>query len=291
MSLGSAVMAARRKEPIAPKGPEIRLEDGILLLRELKQEGEELAQAIPNESRLRTWYTSVEKVLSQTFGEDSGHLNTWRGPMTLRIVGGYGSHQSDAQRIINLFNERRQALGAIIEAGDGELRREKLIAQSSNSRPAEPVEPRLDTGKVFIVHGRNDAIREASARFVQRLGLNPVILHEEPNGGLTLLEKFEKHALTGYAIVIITGDDVGCLADSQDSLKPRARQNVIYELGFFAGAIGRGRVCALYQPGVELPSDLGGLAVVEIDPAEAWKFKVAREMKAAGLNVDLNDLA
>ncbi len=94
---------------------------------------------------------------------------------------------------------------------------------------------------VFVVHGRNEAIRESVARFLEKIGLNAIILHEQPNNGGAVIDKFEHHARdVGFAVVLLTGDDVGGLAfPGKEDLKPRARQNVIFELGFFYSETGK----------------------------------------------------
>jgi predicted nucleotide-binding protein len=121
-----------------------------------------------------------------------------------------------------------------------------------------------------------------------KLGLRPIILAEEPNAGRTIIEKLEASSSVGFAAVLLTPDDVGATKDNSNSLKPRARQNVILELGYFVAKLGRERVCALYRAGVELPSDYHGVAYVVLDDQGAWKLAFAREMKASGINVDLN---
>lgn len=89
--------------------------------------------------------------------------------------------------------------------------------------------------------------------------------------------------------MLLTPDDRGGTNDAPyEGQKLRARQNVILELGFFMGSLGRGRVCALYQEGVEIPSDYHGVAFISIDPAGAWKFLLAKELKAAGIPIDIN---
>lgn len=139
--------------------------------------------------------------------------------------------------------------------------------------------------EVFIVHGHDEPAREKTARFIEQLGLRPIILHEQANQGLTIIEKFEKHAHVGYAVVLLTPDDVGGPAgDSTGGARPRARQNVILELGFFLGSLGRSNVCALYK-GVELPSDMHGVLYVHMDDGGAWKSQLVREFKAAGIEV------
>lgn len=145
---------------------------------------------------------------------------------------------------------------------------------------------------IFIVHGRNDARKHETARVLEKLtGRDPVILHEQANRGQTIIEKFEKHARSAaFAVVLLTADDVGGLQDQQERLQARARQNVVFELGFFVGVIGRDNVVALYEPGVELPSDLHGVLYTELDPAGAWEPELARELRAAGIDVDVSGL-
>lgn len=139
---------------------------------------------------------------------------------------------------------------------------------------------------IFIVHGHDEAARETTARFIEQLGLRPIILHEQANQGLTLIEKFEKYAQVTFAVVLLTPDDIGGSATTPNARQPRARQNVILELGYFLGNLGRNRVCALYKSGVELPSDMSGVVYIAMDDLGAWKRALAREFKAAGIEVD-----
>ena len=156
---------------------------------------------------------------------------------------------------------------------------------SGISAPRRPTD--RGTG-IFIVHGSNNAAKETVARFLERLGLGVTILHEQPDKGRTIIEKFEANASVGYAVVLLTGDDVGAPRTSPNDLQPRARQNVLLELGYFLGTLGRTHVCALREEGVEVPSDLAGVLYVSFDAAGAWKLRLATEIKAAGIDVDLN---
>lgn len=143
------------------------------------------------------------------------------------------------------------------------------------------------SNEVFIVHGHDEAARETTARFIEKLGLRPIILYEQANAGNTIIEKFEQHAKVAFAVVLLTPDDVGGSATTPGEHRPRARQNVILELGFFWHALGRKHVCALYKGNVELPSDFQGVLYIPMDEPGAWKQDLAREIKAAGL--PLND--
>lgn len=143
-----------------------------------------------------------------------------------------------------------------------------------------------DTGgkDIFIVHGHDDEAKETVARFVEKLGGKAIILHEQPNGGRTIIEKFEHHANVAFAIVLLTPDDLG--GKSAKALKQRARQNVVFELGFFFAKLGRNRVCALHKEDVEIPSDIQGVIYTPMDKAGAWRTALARELKEAGVPLD-----
>lgn len=143
------------------------------------------------------------------------------------------------------------------------------------------------TNKIFVVHGHDNAMKEAVARFVEQNGLQPIILHEQPNSGRTVIEKFEAYSDVGFAIVLLTPDDKGA-AMSEGELSNRARQNVVFEMGFFVGKIGRDKVAVLHKSDIELPSDISGIMYVKVDDAGAWKFLLAKELKEAGYNIDLN---
>jgi len=166
-------------------------------------------------------------------------------------------------------------------------RRLELFPAPEGEAPVTRQPKERGTG-VFIVHGSNDAAKETVARFLERLNLDVTILHELPDKGRTVIEKFEANASVGYAVVLLTADDVGATRTSPTDLQPRARQNVLLELGYFLGTLGRTHVCALREEGVEIPSDRSGVLYVPFDPAGAWKLRLATEIKAAGIEVDLN---
>lgn len=142
---------------------------------------------------------------------------------------------------------------------------------------------------MFIVHGHDNEAKETIARFIEKLGLDPIILHEQPNSGRTIIEKFEMYADVPFALVLLTPDDEGRSKDDKE-YKLRARQNVVLELGYFMGKIGRDRVCALYTEGVEIPSDYQGVLYVKLDQEGAWKNKIATEFVEANLPIKIERL-
>jgi len=162
-----------------------------------------------------------------------------------------------------------------------------LISYTGGSPSFRPsTEPIAD---VFLVHGQDVAARESVARFLQNLGLSVVLLSEVASSNLTIAEKLERYANVRFAVVLLTPDDKGGPAHAMPaSYSLRARQNVILELGYFMGRLGRERVCTLYKEGVETPSDYHGVVYVPMDLAGAWKLGLAKELKASGLAVDLS---
>ena len=148
-----------------------------------------------------------------------------------------------------------------------------------------------EINSVFLVHGHDNALREMAARFMEKLGLEVVILQEQVSRGATIIEKLERHSFVQFAVVLMTADDVGGKKNAgPENLQARARQNVILELGYFMGKIGRTHVCVLYESGVELPSDYYGVVFIEIDTHGAWRYSLAKELRQGGLSVDLNRL-
>ena len=126
-------------------------------------------------------------------------------------------------------------------------------------------------------------------KFLTKLGLEIVILRDQPNKGRTIIGKFEALADVAYAVVLLTADDRGGpRSETFETQKFRARQNVILELGYFLGGLSRERVCALYHEGVEIPSDYSGVLYVLADSGGGWRLRLARELKAAGLSIDMN---
>ena len=136
-------------------------------------------------------------------------------------------------------------------------------------------------------------MKQSACRYLEKLGFNPIVLHEQPNGGRTIIEKFTDYATVGFALVLLSPDDVGCEREkSPDGLLPRARQNVILELGFFLGKLGRGHVMALSREvkNFDLPSDYSGVIFTPFDKLGHWRVELTRELKAAQYTVDADKL-
>lgn len=157
------------------------------------------------------------------------------------------------------------------------------VSQTPEARPM--------SRRVFVVHGHDDGAKTIVAYTLGKLQLEPIILHEQASGGRTLMEKLMHYTDdVAFAVVILTPDDVGTSRVLPSDLKPRARQNVILELGLLIGKLGRERVCALVKGDVERPSDIAGVVYVDMDDRGAWTAELGRELRNVQIDADLNRL-
>jgi hypothetical protein len=206
-----------------------------------------------------------------------------------------GREFGDAILIIDLdSNPTSQLLRFMdrrIHSLDSILQRLSLFRQCKEMVGIRPVPSTaiIASNEVFVVHGQDNAAKEEVARFIEKLGLRATILHEQTNKGRTIIEKFEQHAQVGFAVILLTPDDVGHANLPSAAPRPRARQNVVFELGFFIGKLGRSRVCALLKDDIEFPTDISGVLYTRMDTGGAWRLQLAKEIKDAGIAVDLNN--
>jgi predicted nucleotide-binding protein len=273
-----ATLMARKPVLYRPKGPLLSPDQGRIQLQEAVRRGNNLLNLQPlPEERYDVWSHTSIAVLKAACGHDSPHLSTFVGERRVTI-GSVPEQYAEPQRRTEL--ERRiRLLEAIID---------ELPAAPQLEVPNMKVGAVINR-KVFVVHGHQHGARDTVARFLEKLELEPVILDEEANRGRTVIEKFLDHSDVAFAIVLVIGDDVGGVKGSDPTaLRPRARQNVIFELGYFVGKLERERVCALYEPEVEMPTDFGGVGYVKFDREGNWQLLLAKELNAAGIKVDMN---
>lgn len=192
----------------------------------------------------------------------------------------------DGENVVQLVTFR-QTLGRIIDWLHVTYFSDENRPFSGSSQKVPIDQTRNFEKKIFLVHGHDTTILHQVARLLEQLDIEPIVLFEQPGKGQTIIEKLESNSNVAFAVVILTPDDVG-KALAEDNLKPRARQNVVFELGYFIGRLNRTRVSVLYDESIELPSDYRGVEYIKIDIDGAWKLKLAKEMKAAGLDIDMN---
>lgn len=170
------------------------------------------------------------------------------------------------------------------------LERLELYQEIETRKATSHIIEKLSNNKqnIFIVHGHDEAAKESVARFFEVIDLSYIILHEMPDRGRTIIEKFEDYSNVAFAVVLLTPDDICESKEKPGQKEGLARQNVIFELGFFIGKLGRGNVCALYKEDTKIPSDYTGVLYTPFDSSGGWKLKLAQEIKSAGIDVDLN---
>jgi predicted nucleotide-binding protein len=281
-------MAPRRQSPLVEAEPTLRVPRAELE-REIDQRAE-LGSSFLNvsaqnmneldilEAEFRTWDEYNEQLFRTRF--TTGKIADEYKRVTVGF-GGRSSPQQELKWLRDAVESQLRKLASI----KGRL---PLYATDS-AQSAAASSPRTPGSRIFVVHGHDGDVKLQVAEFLEQVtGERPIILHEQADSGRTVIEKFEEHASeAGFAVILLTADDVGKAKDATD-LNARARQNVVLEFGFFIGKLGRGRVVALYEHGVELPSDILGVLYKSL--AGNWHTELARELRAAGIAADLGNL-
>jgi predicted nucleotide-binding protein len=277
MSIQSRVHLARSKESVKKQ-----LNDQIEKIKsQLLVLPTNRAQLEDDVFRAEHWRIYNEELLSRSFTEhDNKYLIDYKN---LSIK--YPFKINPDERIWSfLLDEFAAASRKHITYLEAVIAVIDMFDEKEESSPAPKVEfksvPQVTTPsrKVFIIHGRNSEVKNSVARFIEKeMKLETVILHEEPSKGLTVIDKFEKHSDVGFAVALWTKDDLG-RHNEETTWKDRARQNVIFETGFFIGKLGRSKVLVLFQEGIEIPTDYSG--VIMIPYSGHWKYELEKEIKA-----------
>jgi predicted nucleotide-binding protein len=241
------------------------------------------------------WRREAESTISRTFGPESSDLIQFRSipfkaddPEALETIQFHANpwvvHEKQLGQAIALLDSMLHEVRKEIAYKQTESEIQHLSNGSGVEKPLKKI-----SNRIFLVHGRDSGQKETVARLLLEIDLKPIILHEQANEGRTIIEKFEDYSDVGFAVIILTADDFGRLGSNDTTESPRARQNVIFEFGFFIGKLGRRRVCALMSNGIERPSDVDGVVYIPLDK-EDWRYKLVRELKSAGYSIDTNRL-
>ncbi len=236
---------------------------------------------------------SIEQTLQRAFGAGTIEQARYAGAASLHkdwgVVALYaskgmgGAPPSELQKE---FSELKAKSLALLGQAVKGLEEEIAESERGHVKGVLPAPQKALQRKVFIVHGHEGEPREAVSGFLRKIDFTPVILHEQSNQGRTVVEKFEDHSDVDFAVVLLTPDDVG--GPKGGTQQPRARQNVVLELGYFIGKLGRKNVCAIKLGDVEIPSDIVGVVWTPFDVHGAWKTALAKELRDAGHEIDWN---
>jgi predicted nucleotide-binding protein len=291
-------MASRRPAAEQPVAPKLTLQPAAIE-RGVARLGERIAElrafnvaSVPNGNspELTALSADIKDTLERCFGENTSAYRRFQSAAHLQFramvfTDNYpqrhhyqdGARENIAQSIVLLESAQRALLEDLEDA-------QHAVA---TVQAPKVLEAQVQSRRVFVVHGHDGEARETVARYLHALGFEPVILNEQANQGRTVIEKIEAQSDVKFAVVLLTPDDVGRSA-KEDELKPRARQNVLLELGYFIGKLGRDKVCALKRGNPDIPSDFAGVVWENMDDGGGWRLSLARELKAAGHEVDLN---
>jgi predicted nucleotide-binding protein len=240
--------------------------------------------------RITALATSIEETLQRVFGARTIELSRYHGAAKLHQVWGVASlyaakrQEAPPSELQGEFSElKAQSLALLGQAVKG--LEEDIAAGAGAPAPAIPAAHPKPSDKVFLVHGRDDATKNEVALFLRSIGLEPIILHTRPHRGRNILTKFQEESEgAAFAVILMTPDDEGALVGGTP--QKRARQNVVFELGFFIGKLGTPNVAALVKGHIERPSDFDGIGYIDFDPNGEWKRLLAREMHDAQIPFD-----
>ena len=243
----------------------------------------DLKQQSWNSQEFMKWHRDTRVTINNTFGELSSHVQEFSdiqySPQV--VITGTGSHSRP--RYVRGLDSAAAMIRSMIDEVEEYWQDD---TPSPGYSEAPEVLETTNKNQVFVIHGRDHGTRDTVTRFLEGLGLEAVILQEQPDQGRTIIEKFEQCTQGDFALALFTPDDVGGFDDG--ALQPRARQNVIFEFGYFIGKFGRDRVRALVKGNPEIPSDYSGVVYIRLDESGGWKMALIREMKSAGFEIDAN---
>ena len=235
--------------------------------------------------RFNAWRKRLTKFLTDNMPGEVATLNSKLTHAAWTVFSG----ESDAQQF---WREDGEPMVSYLDSLILDIQNDEYDFHESDDRPTqstEAIEAEKDLSKVFVIHGHDGESKERTARFIEKLGLTAIILHEQASRGKTIIEKIEEYSSVGFAIVLYTPDDLGNTKSEAESgsLNSRARQNVVFEHGYLMAKVGRDRVTSLVSEPIELPNDISGIVYTS---GEEWQVAIAKEMKAAGYEIDLNTI-
>ncbi|MDF2383875.1 nucleotide-binding protein [Nostoc ellipsosporum NOK] len=232
-------------------------------------------------SDYRDWILYISEYLKQSFNKPNNEYRRSFDDEGYTFIGRIGSYKSEIEDCKDLIKRRIDNIRNLIKLSD-------LFKTSvTNHLTAEVSKMHVNSNEVFIVHGHDEEAKVKTARFIEKLGFRPIILHEQASSGKTIIEKIEEYSNVGFGIILYTPCDKGGKKDDP-TLKGRARQNVVFEHGYLIGKIGRKNVCALVKGDVETPNDISGVVYINLDDSDAWHIKVAKKLRNSGYEVDMN---
>jgi predicted nucleotide-binding protein len=233
------------------------------------------------DDRFNTWRRKLSSFLDDNLPGESSRLNAKLTPFG--IV--FSQNESDAEYF---WKDKGDKICSYIDSLILDVKQDEYDFQITTEPLLKISKTKGKSKKVFIVHGHDGEAKEKTARFIEKLGFEAIILHEQVTKSRTIIEKIEHYSdETDFAIILYTPDDVGNKRSSSNELNFRARQNVVFEHGFLIGKLKRENVVPLVEGDIELPNDINGIVYIS---DKEWQIDIAKEMDAAGYDIDFNKL-
>ena len=246
------------------------------------------------QNKLRKLYNEIDELKNKDSSSDSD-FKAWKTDVQLSLSGLYGENSIQFKN----FNSRH--FSPMVIGGNTDWHKPYVRDLETTKKEFERYicdfeeegintnmgKNRTSNNKVFIVHGHDGELKEKVARRLEQQGIEAIILSEQVNRGRTIIEKLEAYSDVNVAIILFTQDDLGVAKEEKGNEKYRARQNVVFEAGYFMGYLGRENIIMIADENVEIPGDLSGMVYTTRD---SWEFEMLKELNAAGLKVNMNKL-
>ncbi len=268
---------------------------------------DEYSMGLSSDTDSAITFTLKEKYFKEDLNEQIGRLESLlerlrlmpemkAGELTEQELVEESVEEEQPKEIESIEAQLREALTTELKPPK-ELSKEEPLKEAPPRRELLREEPlptvafnqsELPGGHILIIHGRDEAAKETVSAFIEKLGLRASILHEQPNGGRSIIEKFGELSDIDFAIILFTPDDTAAPRNKPKEKQTRVSQNMIFEFGYFLGKLGQGKVCVLCKEGAEIPPDYSGVTYIPMDSRGGWRVLVAKEIKQAGIEIDLN---
>ena len=246
------------------------------------------------QNKLRKLYNEIDELKNKDSSSDSD-FKAWKTDVQLCLSGLYGENSIQFKN----FNSRH--FSPMVIGGNTDWHKPYVRDLETTKKEFERYicdfeeegintnmgKNRTSNNKVFIVHGHDGELKEKVARRLEQQGIEAIILSEQVNRGRTIIEKLEAYSDVNVAIILFTQDDLGVAKEEKGNEKYRARQNVVFEAGYFIGYLGRENIIMIADENVEIPGDLSGMVYTTRD---SWEFEMLKELNAAGMKVNMNKL-
>lgn len=246
------------------------------------------------QNKLRKLYNEIDELKNKDSSSDSD-FKAWKTDVQLCLSGLYGENSIQFKN----FNSRH--FSPMVIGGNTDWHKPYVRDLETTKKEFERYicdfeeegintnmgKNRTSNNKVFIVHGHDGELKEKVARRLEQQGIEAIILSEQVNRGRTIIEKLEAYSDVNVAIILFTQDDLGVAKEEKGNEKYRARQNVVFEAGYFMGYLGRENIIMIADENVEIPGDLSGMVYTTRD---SWEFEMLKELNAAGMRVNMNKL-